>query len=211
MNYGPLLFLGILFTLAASWMGLVVMPTKQLGALQPDLNTNTSVVFPKPLPGEAAQGRELYRSLGCNYCHTQQVRPEGYGSDIDRGWGRRRTVSRDYIHDKTVLLGTMRTGPDLTNIGERQSDAAWHYRHLYNPQITSPGSIMPPHAFLFETRAIGVAGRSTNALVLEGAFAPPAGHEVVPTRRAEQLVAYLRSLKSSGDLPEAPVKKEEAQ
>jgi cytochrome c oxidase cbb3-type subunit 2 len=108
------------------------------------------------------------------------------------------------------MLGTMRTGPDLTNIGERQSDAAWHYRHLYDPQITSPGSIMPPHAFLFETRAIGPSGRSTNALVLEGAFAPPSGHEVVPTRRAEQLVAYLRSLKSSGDLPEAPVKKEEA-
>jgi hypothetical protein len=64
---------------------------------------------------------------------------------------------------------------------------------------------------LFDTRAIGPAGRSTNALVLEGPLAPPAGHEVVPTRRAEQLVAYLRSLKSSGDLPEAPVKKEEAQ
>ena len=64
MNYGPLLFLGILFTLAASWLGLVVMPVKQLGSLQPDLNTNTSVVFPKPLPGEAAQGREHYRSLG---------------------------------------------------------------------------------------------------------------------------------------------------
>jgi cytochrome c oxidase cbb3-type subunit 2 len=109
------------------------------------------------------------------------------------------------------MLGTMRTGPDLTNIGERQADAAWHYRHLYNPQITSPGSIMPPHAFLFDVRTIGQAGRSTNALVLEGPFAPPAGQEVIPTRRAEQLVAYLRSLKSSGDLPEAPVKKEEAQ
>jgi hypothetical protein len=69
---------------------------------------------------------------------------------------------------------------------------------------------MPPHGFLFDVRVIGQAGRSTNALVLEGTFAPPAGHEVIPTRWAEQLVAYLRSLKSSGDLPEAPVKKEEA-
>jgi cytochrome c oxidase cbb3-type subunit 2 len=181
-----------------------------MGALGQHTDTNTAAIYPAARAGEAQQGAEHYRSLGCVYCHTQQVRPEGYGSDIERGWGRRRTVSRDYIQDKTVMLGTMRTGPDLTNIGERQADAAWHYRHLYNPQITSPGSIMPPHGFLFDVRAISQAGRSTNALVLEGSFAPPAGQEVIPTRRAEQLVAYLRSLKSSGDLPEAPVKKEEA-
>jgi cytochrome c oxidase cbb3-type subunit 2 len=187
------------------------MPHRQLGAVGQHTDTNTAAIYPAARAGEAQQGAEHYRSLGCVYCHTQQVRPEGYGSDIERGWGRRRTVSRDYIQDKTVMLGTMRTGPDLTNIGERQSDAAWHYRHLYNPQITSPGSIMPPHAFLFDVRTIGQAGRSTNALVLEGPFAPPVGQEVIPTRRAEQLVAYLRSLKSSGDLPEAPVKKEEAQ
>jgi cytochrome c oxidase cbb3-type subunit 2 len=211
MSYGPLLFLGILFTLATSWVGLVLMPHRQLGNVGQHTDTNTAAIYPAARAGEAQQGAEHYRSLGCVYCHTQQVRPEGYGSDIERGWGRRRTVSRDYIQDKTVMLGTMRTGPDLTNIGERQSDADWHYRHLYNPQITSPGSIMPPHAFLFDVRTIGQAGRSTNALVLEGPFAPPAGQEVIPTRRAEQLVAYLRSLKSSGDLPEAPVKKEEAQ
>jgi len=187
------------------------MPHRQLGNVGQHTDTNTAAIYPAARAGEAQQGAEHYRSLGCVYCHTQQVRPEGYGSDIERGWGRRRTVSRDYIQDKTVMLGTMRTGPDLTNIGERQSDAAWHYRHLYNPQITSPGSIMPPHAFLFDVRTIGQAGRSTNALVLEGPFAPPVGQEVIPTRRAEQLVAYLRSLKSSGDLPEAPVKKEEAQ
>jgi cytochrome c oxidase cbb3-type subunit 2 len=108
-----------------------------------------------------------------------------------------------------VMLGTMRTGPDLTNIGERQPDYAWQYKHLYNPQITSAGSVMPPYPFLFETRLIGPDGPSTNALPLEGVFAPPAGHEVVPTLRAKQLVEYLRSLKSSGDLPEAPVKKAE--
>lgn len=210
MSYGPLLFLGILFTLATSWVGLVLLPHRQMGALGQHTDTNTAAVYPAARAGEAQQGAEHYRSLGCVYCHTQQVRPEGFGSDIERGWGRRRTVSRDYIQDKTVMLGTMRTGPDLTNIGERQADAAWHYRHLYNPQITSPGSIMPPHGFLFDVRAIGQAGRSTNALVLEGTFAPPVGQEVIPTRRAEQLVAYLRSLKSSGDLPEAPVKKEEA-
>jgi len=211
MSYGPLLFLGILFTLASSWVGLVLMPQRQLGALGQHTDTNTAAVYPQARAGEAQQGAEHYRALGCVYCHTQQVRPEGYGADIARGWGRRRTVSRDYIHDKPVMLGTMRTGPDLTSIGERQSDYSWHYKHLYNPQITSAGSVMPPYPFLFETRPIGPMGPSTNALALEGAFAPAPGHEVVPTLRARQLVEYLRSLKSSGDLPEAPVKKEEAQ
>jgi cytochrome c oxidase cbb3-type subunit 2 len=210
MSYGPLLFLGILLTLASSWVGLVLAPQRQLGALAQHADSNTFAVYPEARPGEALQGAEHYRALGCVYCHTQQVRPEGYGADIERGWGRRRTVSRDYIHDRPVFLGTMRTGPDLTNIGERQPDYAWHYKHLYDPQTTSAGSVMPPYRFLFETRAIGPAGPSTNALTLEGSFAPPAGHEVVPTLRARQLVAYLRSLRSSGDLPEAPVKNQEA-
>ncbi len=210
MSYGPLLFLGILFTLASSWVGLVLLPQRQLGALEQHVDTNSAAIYPQARAGEAQQGAEHYRALGCVYCHSQQVRPEGFGSDIARGWGRRRSVSRDYIHDRPVMLGTMRTGPDLTNVGDRPLDAAWHYRHLYNPQATSPGSVMPPFPFLFEVRAVGPAGPSTNALALEGSLAAPAGFEVVPTLRARQLVEYLRSLKSSGDLPEAPVKKEEA-
>ncbi|MBN8248965.1 MAG: cbb3-type cytochrome c oxidase subunit II [Verrucomicrobia bacterium] len=209
MNYGPLLFLGILLTLAGSWFGLVLVPNQQLGALQPSVNTNTGAIYPQPIPGEAAQGRELYRSLGCNYCHTQQVRPDGFGSDIQRGWGKRRSVARDYIYQKPVMLGSSRTGPDLTNIGERQPGYDWHYTHLFNPQITSKGSIMPPHAFLFKTQKIGFDGPSTNALKLTGEFAPPAGWEVVPTAEATQLVEYLRSLRSSVDIPEAPLPKSE--
>ena len=112
MSYGPLLFLGILFTLATSWVGLILLPHRQMGALGQHTDTNTAAIYPAVRAGEAQQGAEHYRSLGCVYCHTQQVRPEGYGSDIERGWGRRRTVSRDYIQDKTVMLGTMRTGPD---------------------------------------------------------------------------------------------------
>ena len=209
MNFGPLLFLGILLTLASSWFGLVLIPNQQLGALQPEVNPDTGVAFPQPIPGEAAQGRELYRSLGCNYCHTQQVRPDGFGADVQRGWGKRRSVSRDYIYQKPVMLGSSRTGPDLTNIGERQPSYDWHYTHLFNPQTTSKGSIMPPYAFLFETRRIDFEGSSTNALKLFGEFAPEPGWEVVPKPEATQLVEYLRSLKSSVDLPEAPLPKVE--
>ncbi len=213
MNYGPLLFLGILFTLASSWFGLVLMPTRQLGALTANTSTNAAglvVVYPQARNGQAEQGAELYRSLGCIYCHSQQVRTEGFGSDIARGWGRRRSVSRDYIYEKPVMLGTSRTGPDLSNIGERQASAEWHLSHLYNPQITSKGSIMPPYPFLFETRPIGPGGASTNALKLTGEFAVGPGTEVVPTAGVRELVEYLRSLKTSFDLPEAPLKKMES-
>lgn len=210
MNYGPLLFLGILFTLASSWVGLVLMPNRQLGALTANTSTNDTgvvVVYPQPRHGEAQQGAEHYRSLGCVYCHSQQVRPEGFGSDLERGWGRRRTVSRDYLYDKPVMLGTSRTGPDLTNIGERQSSHDWHYSHLYNPQITSRGSVMPPYPFLFEKRPVPASGPSSDALKLTGEFAVEAGWEVVPRPQARQLVEYLRSMKTSVDLPEAPLPK----
>ncbi len=209
MNYGPLLFLGILFTLASSWVGLVLMPNRQLGAQRPHYATNDTgavTIYPQERPGEALQGSEIYRSLGCVYCHSQQIRPQGFGSDIDRGWGRRRTVSRDYLYDKPVMLGTMRTGPDLTNIGERQPSADWHYSHLYDPQITSPGSTMPRYPFLFEERPIGPDGPSTNAVKLGAGRTAPEGMEIVPTPAARQLLAYLLSLRTSVSLPEAPVK-----
>jgi cytochrome c oxidase cbb3-type subunit 2 len=209
MNYGPLLFLGILFTLASSWVGLVLMPNRQLGSLTPHVNATTSAIYPAARAGEAQQGAETYRSLGCIYCHSQQVRPEGFGGDIARGWGKRRTVSRDYLFDKPVQLGTSRTGPDLTNFGERNGAVDWNLKHLYNPQITSPGSIMPAYPFLFEKRRIGKNGASTNALALTAPFAPESGYEIVPKMEALQLVEYLRSLKTSVDLPEATIKKTE--
>jgi cytochrome c oxidase cbb3-type subunit 2 len=142
-------------------------------------------------------------------CHTEQVRGAENGTDIDRGWGLRRTVARDYIYEKPVLLGYMRFGPDLANIGSRKDpdnpdkySAAWHYMHLYDPQVTSPGTNMPSYRFLFETRKI--AGEmDANALKLTGAEAPPAGYQVVPSAAAKQLVAYLTGLDHSHPLPEA--------
>ena len=91
------------------------------------------------------------------------------------------------------MLGTMRTGPDLANIGARQPSARWHLLHLYNPPITSPGSIMPSYRYLFETRKIE-GQHSPDALVLEGDDKPQPGYEVVPTARARALVAYLKAL-----------------
>lgn len=203
MNKGPLLFLGIFFTLALSWTGVVLVNQLQYGRLTPLMVADEGVAYPQAMTGLARQGQQVYQELGCIYCHTQQVRRPGFGADDLRGWGERQSVARDYVQQARVLLGTMRTGPDLMNVGARPLNAEWHLKHLLDPQITSPGSIMPPFPFLFEVRRI-VGQPSPKALQgLPPAHQPPPGHELVPTARAEALVAYLQSLKFEYEYPES--------
>lgn len=203
MNSLPKLFIGIFIAFASAWVGLVVMPFVTLGQLQPELDEDTGQLKPPGFGGLAEQGSKVYAAQGCMYCHSQQIRPEYAGSDIARGWGLRRTVPRDYIGEKPVFLGTMRTGPDLTNIGRRQPSEEWHHQHLYAPQIVSKGSTMPPYKFLYEKRKI-VGQRSDDAFEIPG-YDLEEGYEIVPTPDAKALVAYLLELNRSYSLEEAPV------
>ncbi|GHC06203.1 cbb3-type cytochrome c oxidase subunit II [Cerasicoccus arenae] len=201
----PLLFFGIFFVLAFSWTGLILSSVIQYGDLKPIAMEEGGVPQPQARVGVAQQGKLVYISQGCIYCHSQQVRRKGFGADWERGWGNRQSVPRDYILQERVLLGTSRTGPDLMTIGERQPSADWHHQHLYNPQFTSPGSIMPPFRYLYRTQKIGDAP-SPNALKIPDTFPeekPEPGYEIVPTERAEQLVAYMLSLKLNYELPES--------
>ncbi len=213
MNSTPLVFLGILVALGSSWWGVIVAPKLQFGLGSTVVSSETGQHYPPNRPGMAHLGAEVYRSEGCNTCHSQMVRPEGFGFDIARGWGKRRTVAQDYLRDHPVMLGSVRVGPDLANIGFRMgagdSNAqpamvAYHLKHLYHPRAVMTGSVMPAYPYLFETRPIRGAG-SPDALKLEGEFAPPAGYEVVPRPEANALMAYLLSLRSSVSLAEAPV------
>jgi len=126
------------------------------------------------------------------------------GPDLDRHWGRRRTVAADYLNDDPVMLGSLRVGPDLANVGTRLPDANWQLRHLYAPASEKPGSLMPPYRFLFELRKIQWRP-SPDALQLPRELAPPAGYEIVPRPEATALVAYLLSLHSDAPLFEAPL------
>ena len=96
----------------------------------------------KPYSSAELRGRQVYISNGCVYCHSQQPRDRNLGPDAERGWGRA-SVPGDYFYDKPHLLGSMRTGPDLFNIGARQPSKDWHLGHLYQPRAFVPGSIMP--------------------------------------------------------------------
>ena len=111
---------------------------------------------------------------------------------------------------RPVLLGTMRTGPDLANIGAgpgkglRWYAGDWHHKHLYEPEMMVPGSKMAKFAFLYEKRKI-IGQKSQDALDLTGKWADRLApdEELVPTSEAKALVAYLLSLDHTHDLPEA--------
>jgi cytochrome c oxidase cbb3-type subunit 2 len=205
MNNGPLLFLGLFVTMACSWLGFVLGPQLQIGDMHPTTNIligATGQTYPNAEAGVAHQGAEIYRANGCASCHTQQVRPLNLGSDINRGWGVRRSTGYDYLFDQPVMLGTQRVGPDLANAGRRM-DAAAVLLRLYEPRAVTPKSIMPPYPFLFDKRKIQGAP-SVDALALPAAFAPPSGYEIVPGPAARALADYVVSLHQDGYLFEAP-------
>jgi len=143
----------------------------------------------EPLTALQAEGRDVYVANGCSYCHTQQVRP----LDQDKVFGRP-SAPGDFAYATPELLGSERTGPDLTNIGARQSSAVWQYIHLYNPRAVVPESIMPAFDWLFHV--VAAAPQGATVVPLPKAFAPQSG-VVVPSRQAEALVAYLASLKQT--------------
>jgi cytochrome c oxidase cbb3-type subunit II len=152
----------------------------------------------QPLPGSVAptaleaEGLEVYVSEGCVYCHTQQVRP----LEMDAVWGRP-SAPGDYAYVRPAgvwqpyapaVLGSERTGPDLSNVGARQASDVWQYLHLYNPRSVVEGSIMPAFPWLFDVKAAATEGESV--VPLPAAYAPAAG-VVVPNARGRALVAYL--------------------
>jgi cbb3-type cytochrome oxidase cytochrome c subunit len=130
------------------------------------------------------------------------IRP--IGPDIDRGWGKRRSVAEDFLYDYPVMPGSQRIGPDLANVGVRLPDANWQLLHLYAPTNKVPGSAMPPYRYLFEKRRIERAP-SPGALDMPPELAPQPGYEIVPKAEARALVAYLLSLRSDLPLFNAPV------
>jgi cytochrome c oxidase cbb3-type subunit 2 len=201
MKNGLAIFAGAFGVLALSWAGVLLTAHRQLSRLAQYKDPAEETLFPQPLNGLADQGRMVYQDLGCVSCHTQQVRREGFGSDIARKWGERQSVARDYIREKTVLIGSSRIGPDLRNVGKRIPEADYFYKLLYHPGALAPG--MPGYSFLFELRPAISGQLSADAVPVTGPQAAPAGYEIVPTRRAQALVAYLLDLKDTYEYPEA--------
>ena len=176
----------LVYAVLAGLMG--VLPGIELSKVAPGPGV-------RPLTPVEARGREIYVSEGCAYCHTQQVRP----LPTDELFGRP-SAPGDFAFDTPELLGSERTGPDLTNIGARQTSAIWQYIHLYDPRAVVPQSIMPSFPWLFAV--VHQAPPGIQPVPVPKAYAPAHG-VVVPTEGAKALVAYLLSLKQPA-LPQAP-------
>ena len=122
MSRSGFLFPILLIAFATSLGVTVLIPHAQLGALTPDFKEEdglVSDVYPNVPGGLAEVGRQVYVSEGCQTCHTQIVRG-GDSADVDRGWGSRRTVARDHVTEHTPVLGALRLGPDLSNVGSEK-------------------------------------------------------------------------------------------
>jgi cbb3-type cytochrome oxidase cytochrome c subunit len=142
------LFLGIFGTLAFSWVGLTVIPNWQIGHLNPQSDEEGTDIYPMPQSGMVTRGARVYAANGCIYCHSQQVRAEYAGADIERKWGDRRSAPRDYIFERPVFLGKMRMGQDIANIGARapaeQESPAPASSPATQGAAASPGASKPP-------------------------------------------------------------------
>ena len=99
----------------------------------------------KPYTALELQGRDLYIREGCVNCHTQSIRP--FRSETAR-YGEY-SKAGEYVYDHPFLWGSKRTGPDLHRIGGKYPNK-WHFDHLLDPTITSPGSIMPTYPWLID-------------------------------------------------------------
>ncbi|SMO86556.1 cbb3-type cytochrome c oxidase subunit II [Fodinibius sediminis] len=149
----------------------------------------------EPITELERKGMKVFINEGCVYCHTQQVRPIA----MDENWGRPSApgdyarINRPSVWRQTpAVLGSARTGPDLTSIGKRQPSAVWHYMHLYNPRSVVKESIMPSYPWLF--KIVENPSKDATVVSMPGEYGPSNG-KIIATEKAEALVAYLQSLK----------------
>jgi cytochrome c oxidase cbb3-type subunit I/II len=126
----------------------------------------------KPYTPLEVLGRDIYIREGCVGCHSQMVRP--FRSETER-YGEY-SKSGEFVYDHPFLWGSKRTGPDLHRIGGKYPDA-WHYNHMDDPTLTSPGSIMPRYSWLL-TQALDTNTLPARITALRKVGVPyPEGYE----------------------------------
>lgn len=160
----------------------------------------------EPLPGQQEltdaelNGLNIYINEGCVACHTQQVR----NIEMDKTWGDRPSIPSDYYYSKNrldiwrqspSLLGSERTGPDLTNVGIRQPAVQWHLLHLYNPRTVVDESLMPAYPWLFEEKSN--PGKDDLVVPVPAEFLKSQDAKIIASKNALDLVAYLQTLKQA--------------
>ena len=137
----PFLFSILSFVALAIGGFLEIVPTL---LVKENVPTITAV---KPYTPLELEGRDLYIREGCNSCHSQMIRP--FRDEVVRFNGKNGQYSKagEFVYDRPFLWGSKRTGPDLHRQGGK-NPSSWHFKHMYNPRLTSPRSIMPRYPWL---------------------------------------------------------------
>jgi cytochrome c oxidase cbb3-type subunit 2 len=173
-------------------IGVAIIPAYQMQEYEP-------IPGQKDLTNSERKGLGIYVSENCVACHTQQVR----NIEMDAVWGDRPSLPSDYFYSKQrmgiwrqspSLLGSERTGPDLTDIGNRQPSDQWHLIHLYDPRLVVEASIMPSYSWLF--RKTDTIALKDDDITLPRDITGMEGSDILVAKEdALHLVAYLKSLK----------------
>jgi len=145
----------------------------------------------KPYTPLELQGRDIYIREGCYTCHSQMVRP--FRDEVKR-YGEY-SKAGEFVYDHPFQWGSKRTGPDLAREGGRQTDA-WHYMHLYDPRLMSPGSLMPRYIWLLDDR-LDTASTPGKIRAMQTLGVPyPEGYDKIANkdlmRQADSIVANLK-------------------
>lgn len=145
----------------------------------------------KPYTPLELQGRDIYISEGCYVCHSQMIRPfrsetERYGEYSKAG---------EFVYDHAYQWGSKRTGPDLAREGGKYPDA-WHYNHMKEPSLMSPGTIMPAYPWLL-TKKTKLSTTAKKIRVMQFLGVPyPEGYDELANadlqKQAEQIVETLK-------------------
>ncbi len=183
--------MAILATIAILIGGIVqIVPTIMVKSNIPTIDAV------KPYTPLELEGRDIYIREGCVGCHSQQVRP--FRSEVER-YGPQ-SKAGEYVYDHPFLWGSKRTGPDLMRVGQKYNDN-WHFNHMWDPQSTSPGSIMPGYKWLFANEQMNYGDMEAKLRVMQKLGVPYTDQEVANATKnmEEQGLRILENLKSDPD------------
>lgn len=152
----------------------------------------------KPYTPLELQGRDIYVSEGCYTCHSQMIRPfrsetERYGEYSKAG---------EFVYDHPFQWGSKRTGPDLARVGKKYPDA-WHYHHMNEPSLMSPGTIMPAYPWLLTKKTkLSTTAKKIRVMQMLGVPYPEGYDELANTDLQKQAEQIVETLKGTG-VPDA--------
>jgi cytochrome c oxidase cbb3-type subunit 2 len=107
-----------------------------------------------PLNNQAVAGRALFASNNCFVCHSGYSRPQDVRESLYFLYPKVSQPGDFYGSDQSPnLLGTERTGPDLSQESGWHPDD-WQSAHFFDPRYVDPRSLMPPMKSLFSDRQV---------------------------------------------------------